>query len=326
MQVDIPRYLWTDTRYVKDRNNPLLYRAATKTYDPETHAVSPFRFDVSFEGSGVSPAIARSMVALSEMGMVSAAGLLSLVDTAEEYRSRYNANPRFRIFSNYFSEMTGVKKGEFRPTGHLFGMLTGGFLRKIYKDDINMFDILDAHCRQPELEITDRFVGFYRGLRKTAVVKAQLLVPEIRVDNPGTYIDAKVADLLTEQDKGFIRALELLEGFARVYKDPKNEKIFNSVSDFTPQVRYDLFALYCGEIAVGVDFLNSRRVDTGRRKILTHEHSGAQEMGVCTIQTGDSDIKREMIRIPGADLEYSFRCPFFTEQGWIDTQLRRTDL
>lgn len=324
MQVELPRYVWADTRFRKDKADPLLFRALTKSYDPETHRVSPFVFDVNFTPAGVNPEIARSMIALCELGMLTLPGLISSVDGAEKRVADSGVKPRFRIFSNYFSELTGVSRGTLRQTGQLFGMLSGNYMRKFYERELNIYDILDAGCRKPELDLPGKFVDFYRGVRRTAVVKAEQLKPRFETPPPGIYVDTLVAELLTEADKGFLRSLERMGKFADVYTDSRNPRKIESLSDLSRQDRLDIFATYCSEIAVGIDFLKQRDVQTGHEKFLAHRHAVLQNIrGVtCLISTGDSDVRREVIQSSVADIEYAFRCPFFVEQGWVDTKVR----
>lgn len=64
MQVELPRYIWADTRFARDAENPLLFRASTKSYDIRTHQVDPLKLDLDFTSTGASPRVARSLIAL----------------------------------------------------------------------------------------------------------------------------------------------------------------------------------------------------------------------------------------------------------------------
>lgn len=360
MQVELPRFIWADTRFKRDPDNPLLYRGFTKSYDPETHKVSPYSADIDFGPSGINPRTARAVIAMSEVSMLTLQNLAAVAQAGADTAKIQRAKRTDQNLSGFLSEVLDAQPDDFFELGEIGGTanlqelltlsLVSPFIKPSYR---NAVKILDAHSEAgPEgPEIADAFVGFYSTARRTVLTKAERLSPQIdlrkyqKPDEESDYLsdDAKeiVRELLLAQDlkdgvrnmysgmqvdQGFQTVVRKLEVFVDTLSQAKPDWVVRSASKLNNSLAWSLWYTYYSEVASGIAFLNEREVETNHAKSITHEHiiSEVPELSPpeCKVVTGDSNIQNLCLVTEVADVEKLHRCPFFTERGWLDTYLR----
>ncbi len=360
MQVELPRYIWADTRFKKDPENPLLYRAFTKSYDPDMHIVSPYRADIDFGSSGINLRTARAVIAMSEVSMLTLQNLTAIAGAGAETAKLSGIRRTDQNLSGFLSEVLDAQPEDLFELGEIGGMgnmeplltlaLVTPFIKPSYR---NAVKILDAHSEAgPEgPEIADAFVGFYQTARRTILTKAERLSPKIDLskypneDRGADTLSEEAKELVRELlvsedvaegrrvmysglnvDQGFLTVLRRLEVFVNTLSQAKPDWIFHETSKINSSLAWSLWYTYYSEVASGIAFLNEREVKINHGKNLTHEHfvSEVPELAPseCKVVTGDSDIQNLCLVTEIADVEKLYRCPFFTERGWIDTYLR----
>lgn len=337
MQVELPHYIWADTRFARDIENPLLFRASTKSYDIRTHQVDPLELDMDFTATGASPRVARSLVALSEIKMLTLPNLLAIHKAAVTEQIGVDPDKKYLTLTGFMMGVAEVRRSGFWEAGKINGVLSRKFLSPLlpYKA-LNCVGILDSFCRDPDQKVpglADNFVVFYNTLLDTVVAKAEGLAPSFTLEDMREQrLPSRISETLQKQnagecpgDKGFNRILSRLELFLGDLSALKPNWVKAGRPATDPQLTKDLWDAYCDEIASGVSFLFDGTDKTGHQKILTHEHglNVAAIQDICHLRAGSRDVPKYCLPTPVADIEPLSRCPFFTNRGWLDTRTER---
>lgn len=352
MQVELPRYVWADTRFKKDPENPLLYRAFTKSYDPANHKVAPLTVDIDFAQADVNPRTARGLIAMSEISMISLPNLVAVVGAAAETVTQDQITRSKQTPSNFLADILDVSPESIIDLGEVAGMLTAPlinpFVRPGHRNAVKYLDLHSAEGQQ--IDIADRFVDFYLSSRSTVLSKAQNLSG--KMDNKDTprdesgslarSVEDSVARLILSEellksgqtellngvrvDKGFVSLIGKLREFVTALGRAEPDWVVSKNFRLSRALTVSLWYTYYSEIASGMDFLASEEIEINHRKLLSHEHTISSDFAVfetqCAVTSGSSSIASECLTSEVADVEKLHRCPFFTNRGWLDTYLK----